>query len=150
MNTHHLICLVSLFGNISLSFAQIKTIREKSLVTGKEVTISIRGEYKDMAKTVERYRPIIIFKRESGTLMLGNPCAERVMRRYRFTYELVPQNLNMSPFRYFFHNFWAKTRLMFKNGPFWKGKMRRKIEKCRELTGDFVGFVVTCEGDLAQ
>ncbi|NJL13596.1 MAG: hypothetical protein HC913_11705 [Microscillaceae bacterium] len=103
-----LLVLMVLIGNLGIGFAQIKTIKEKSLVTGKEVTISIRGEYKDMAKTVERYRPIIIFKRAAGSLMLGNPCAERVMQRYRFTYEIVPQNLNMSPFRYFFIIFGPK------------------------------------------
>lgn len=112
------------------------------MMTGKEITITVDGASKESLKTPERYSPTLLFTRDGDGLLLGNPCAEEVMRYYEFHYEIVPRQQGISGSRYFFHNTWANIKLFFKNGPGWKRKMRKMIERCRIKTGDFVGFKV--------
>ncbi len=122
------------------AFSQTKKIKEQSMITGKDITITVQGEQKNSLKTPERYNPTLLFTRNGDGLLLGNPCAEEVMRYYLFHYEIVPQQQGISGSRYFFHNTWANIKLFFKNSPGWKKRMRKKIATCRIKTGDFVGF----------
>ncbi|MDX2304018.1 MAG: hypothetical protein NW226_14525 [Microscillaceae bacterium] len=118
--------------------AQHKVIKERSLVTNKELTITVTGDYKDAIRTPTRKNYISLYKRDANKLLLGNPCAEEKMRELGFKYVVVPRNFQMSGSRYFFHNMWANTKLFFRNGPFWKSRLRNKVEKCRQQTHDFV------------
>ena len=122
----------------SQAIAQHKKIKERSLVTNKELTITVTGDYKDALRTPTRKKYISVYKRDSYKLLLGNPCAEEKMRECGLKYVVVPRNHPMSASRYFFHNFWANTKLFFKNGPFWKSRLRKKVEKCRQQTHDYV------------
>lgn len=134
-------CSVMLFlGSLYPLAAQRKSIKEQSMITGKDITITVEGEHKKSLKTPERYNPTLLFTRNGDGLLLGNPCAEEVMRYYEFHYEIVPRQQGISGARYFFHNTWANIKLFFKNGPGWKRKMRKMIERCKVKTGDFVGF----------
>jgi hypothetical protein len=127
-----------LLTNAFTSYAQIKRIKEKSMVTNKNMTVTIVGEQKKDFQTPTRTRYTSLYRRDAKKLLLGNPCAEDVMASYGFRYEIVPKNHDMSGSRYFFHNFFADIKLFFNNGPFWKARAQKKIEKCRRATGDFV------------
>jgi hypothetical protein len=37
------------------------------------------------------------------------------------------------------HNFITHIALTFRNGPFWKRKVKKRIKFCRTTTGDFIG-----------
>lgn len=135
-----LIILIGVFGNISTAQAQVKKIKEQSMITGKDITISVNNTNKKDLKTVKRYQPIVLFRRNANGLSLDNPCVEEVMRRYRCDFEIIPRGQGINGFRYFINNVWSDTRLFFRNGIGWKGRMRKKIAICRRKTGDFVGF----------
>lgn len=121
-----------------MSFAQIKKIKEQSLATGKQITIEIAGDYVEDFRT--RTKPVYttLYRRDTKSIFLGNRCADQVMQSYGLEYVVVTQSVNISASKYFFHNFWANTKLFFNNGPFWKNRMRKKIDECIEKTGDFV------------
>lgn len=124
--------------------AQTKTIKEKSLITGRNVNVTIQGNYRENSKVQTRKKYTQLYKRlekdkkEGIKMMLGNKCAEEVMHNYHFEYVLVPKNQGVSGSRYFFNNFFSNAKLFFKNGPFWKSRMRKKIEECRINSGDVV------------
>ncbi len=134
------IALTWVLGNITITQAQVKKIKEQSMITGKDITISVSNADKNILKTVKRYKPVLLFKRNANGLSLGNPCAEEVMRRYKCNFEIVPRGQGISGFRYFVNNVWSDTKLFFRNGIGWKGRMNKKIAICRRKTGDFVGF----------
>jgi hypothetical protein len=122
-----------------ITYAQITKIKERSLVTDKEITITIEGANKKDLQTKTRESYTTIYKRNADNLLLGNRCAEKVMKDYHFRYEIVPPNYQIKSSQYFVHNFFANFKLFFKNGPFWKSRVQKKINECRKLTKDFVG-----------
>ncbi len=137
----HLFLFVGLvLSNLLSVNAQVKKIKEQSMITGKDITISVSNADKNALKTVKRYKPILLFRRDASGLSLGNPCVEEVMRRYKCDFEIVPRGQGISGFRYFINNVWSDTKLFFRNGIGWKGRMNKKIAVCRRKTGDFVGF----------
>ena len=115
-----------------------RVLKEKSMITNKEMSLNISGNYRDMTRTKMRSKVISIYRRDSKGLSLGNICAEQVMQMYKCRYEIVPERHSTSRARYFLHNLSANFRLFFENGFFWKARMQKKINKCRELTGDYV------------
>jgi hypothetical protein len=118
--------------------AQVRKLKETSMVTGKNMTITIEGNYKDITKTPMKTQGIFLYRRDSQGLSLGNICAEQVMESYGFRYDIVPERHDISRRRYFLHNTWANIKLFFNNGPFWKARMQKQIDKCRQLSGDYV------------
>lgn len=133
-----LFLLLSLACFLPSTQAQVKTIKEKSLITDRTITYQVGYKNQRELDTPVRRNQIAIFRRDTKNLLLGNKCAEDIMRDYKFRYAVVPPNQRISGTRYFFHNAWANIRLFFKNGPFWKNRMHKKIKECRRLTGDIV------------
>lgn len=129
-----------LLGAIWQGYAQKKprSFKEKSLITDKEVTITVSGDYRDFNRPMEREIYVQVYRRSADGLLLGNACAEDVRKKYHMQYAIVPYNHPVSGSQYFFHNFFANIKLFFKNGLFWKSRMRKKIKKCQERTADFV------------
>ena len=66
---------------------------------------------------------------------------EEVTRKMGFEYVLQPKGQpgNRNEVGRLIHNFGVKVSLFFKNGPFWKFKLKKKRNECRESTGDFTG-----------
>ncbi len=118
--------------------AQTRKLRERSMVTGKNMTLTIEGNYKEATKIPLKKQLIFLYKRDSKGLSLGNVCAEQTMEMYGFQYEIVPERHEISRARYFFHNMWADVKLFFNNGPFWKARAQKIIDKCRQMSGDYV------------
>jgi hypothetical protein len=123
---------------VEMAQAQTRELKEKSMITGKSMTITIEGNYKDITKTPMKEQGNVLYRRDSQGLSLGNVCAEQTMDTYGFRYEIVPERHDISRFRYFMHNTWTDIKLFFNNGFFWKARMEKTIQKCRELSGDFV------------
>ncbi|MCS6821036.1 MAG: hypothetical protein NZ551_04120 [Microscillaceae bacterium] len=133
-----LFCLTSiLFCQLQISFGQFYQIKEQSLATGKPITISIVGSKKDAA-TPTRPQYIKLYKRNAQNLLLGNRCAEEAMQYYGVEFVIVAKQNPIGKLRYRWHNFKANTRLFFRNGFFWKTRLQKKIDKCKDDSHDFV------------
>lgn len=80
-------------------------------------------------------------KNDSKGLLIGNICMDKVTQDMGFVYvvQVKGQPGNRHEFGRFINNFGAKTSILFKNGPFWKIKLKRKRKECRRLTGDHLG-----------
>lgn len=95
------------------------------------------ADNKEFKKKKVRY----IVKNDARKLLLGNKCADEETLKMGFMYVAIPKGHpgNKDQVKRNFNNLGTKTVVFFKNGPFWKLRLKKKIKKCRELTGDFVG-----------
>jgi hypothetical protein len=96
----------------------------------------------DQTKTASypKEKLFIIIKKPHKVLY-GNPCMEEITHNMGFEYLLIPNTdaegyTNAHPF---WHNLKMRFKLMGKNGIFYRRKLKRAIEFCREMSGDFVG-----------
>lgn len=80
-------------------------------------------------------------KNDSKGLLIGNACMNEVTEALGFVYviQVKGQPGNRHGFGRQMNNLGAKTIILFKNGPFWKIKLKRKRKECRRLTGDHIG-----------
>ena len=97
--------------------------------------------YKSKNKDFRKGHLIQWIKNDTKGLLLGNRCMEDVTRSMRFEYVVQPKGQpgNRSEFGRLIHNFFAKIGITFRNGPFWKFKLKKKRKECRRKTGDYVG-----------
>lgn len=97
--------------------------------------------YKPNDRKIKQKKPIQWVKNSSKGLLIGNKCMEEVQQEMGFIYVIQHKGRNdtMNEVHRFGHNFAAKLKLFFKNGPFWKFKLKKKRKECRRLSGDFVG-----------
>lgn len=105
-----------------------KTDRNKRAGNSREQTQSKNKRY------------MIIFKPNTRGILYGNPCIMEVTRKMGFEYSVAPKGTPgyKTELGRVLHNFGVKTVLFFKN-PFWKIKVKRKVEECRIKTGDYTG-----------
>lgn len=128
--------LITFFGH---------TYAQDGLQFGDTGTTTKSPKYKSRKKDFKEKKPIEWVKNSPNGLLLGNPCMEEVTTEMGFIYVIQTKNQTkfggqkMNGFDRFWHNLGAKLRIMFKNGPFWKFKLKKKRKECRELTGDYVG-----------
>lgn len=132
---------VTLIFCLFISFA---ITAQNKLEFGDTPTTNLNPKYKSNNKKFKEKKPIRWVKNSPNGLLLGNKCMEKVKQEMGFEYELQSNSyqgpLNkMNEFYRFWHNLAAKTRIMLKNGPFWKSKLKRKQKECRQLTGDYMG-----------
>ena len=82
-----------------------------------------------------------ILKKNTQNTSYGNPCVVDVTRSKGFEYmvQLKGQPGYESEFQRGFHNFGVNIALLFRNGPFWKSGLKKKIRDCRLKSGDYVG-----------
>ncbi|TAE75686.1 MAG: hypothetical protein EAZ85_01900 [Bacteroidetes bacterium] len=116
--------------------AQTITLKEKSMVTDKEINISISGgSRRDLATLV---RPVLttIYRRDVNGLGLHNPCVYDIMIEYGMKYDVVPEGQRISERKFSKHNRRANWKLFWRNGFFWKSKMHKKMKKCRIASGE--------------
>lgn len=80
-------------------------------------------------------------KNDGKGLLLGNSCMDEITHKMGFEYvvQVKGQPGNRNEFGRFFNNLGAKTTIFFRNGPFWKIKLKKKRNDCRRLTGDHLG-----------
>ena len=82
-----------------------------------------------------------ILKKDTQNTSYGNPCVMEVTRSKGFEYmvTLKGQPGYETEMQRSFHNFGVNFSLLFRNGPFWKSGLRKKIDDCRHKSGDYVG-----------
>jgi len=82
-----------------------------------------------------------IVTEDTKKTLAGNACFEEVTREMGFMYLAVPKG--QAPyedgFSRWWHNLGVKFVIFFKNGPFWKIKVKKKREYCKYSSGDYVG-----------
>lgn len=84
---------------------------------------------------------LTIYRQNAEGLLIGNKCLEDQTRKMGFNYVLLPEEGPGSKTQtgVFLHNFGARFLLMFKNGPFWSLRLKKKVKECRRKTGDYMG-----------
>lgn len=103
---------------------------------------TVIGAKPDPKKQKEKEEKIrFIIKNDTKNTLAGNPCFEEATRKMGFQYIAIPkgQAQNKNEFSRFWHNLGVQTALFFKNGPFWKSKVNKKLDECKYGSGDFVG-----------
>jgi hypothetical protein len=84
-----------------------------------------------------------ILKKNTQNTSYGNPCVVEITRSKGFEYlvTLKGQPGYESEIQRGFHNFGVNVSLFFRNGPFWKSGLKKKILDCRHKSGDYVGYL---------
>jgi hypothetical protein len=83
----------------------------------------------------------IIYVENSTEWLIGNPCVTQYTAERGFMlapYTDFPKR-NPSEIKVWYENLPTKWSLFFRYGPFWKSKLRNRVEQCRKSSGDFVG-----------
>jgi len=114
--------------------------QDEDLKFGDTNTTNAKPTYKTNKKS-KTQRPIQWIKNDSENLLLGNKCMEEVFDDMGFEYviQLKGQPGYRNEFGRLVHNFAAKIGIMFRNGPFWKFRLKKERNRCREKRGDLVG-----------
>ena len=114
--------------------------QDEELNFGDTETTNFKPTYK-AKKGKKNKRPIQWIKNDTEGLLLGNLCMTEVTEAMGFEYLIqVKGNPDYKDeFGRLIHNFGAKIGIMFRNGPFWKFKLKKERKNCRESTGDYMG-----------
>lgn len=116
--------------------------------TGEDIRGYIPTENLDRKKEANRQKNkpkkknySYIYKARTEGILYGNPCALEETRKMGFEYVVqkptLPGGMEQEDVRW--HNFWVKVKLVFTRSPFWKLILNKKLEQCRQKTGDIVG-----------
>ena len=114
-----------------------KIVKEKSLVTGQEMEWKITGDDRVVARdSSQNYMQLYV--RASEQVLYGNKCAEDEAKRMGIEFVLLSKDIGygMSESSRQWSNFKTGFRAFFKNGFFWKRKLKKRIRLCKEATGD--------------
>jgi hypothetical protein len=115
-----------------------KEVKDNPFPT-QNTQIGAKPDPKKQGGKEEKIRFII--KNDTKNTLSGNLCFEEETRKMGFQYIAIPkgQAQNRNEFSRFWHNLGVRSALFFKNGPFWKSKVNKKLEDCKYGSGDYVG-----------
>jgi hypothetical protein len=120
------------------AFAQGKP-DESNYYNKKERTSTTSFEPSHKINKKHTIIPIYLSVNSTRSVLYGNPCATKITRDMGFEYHILTKMEKETILNPEWQNFLAEVQVFFKNGPFWKIKVRRGIEDCRRKTGDYVG-----------
>ncbi len=131
----------SILVGVVIIFLSLSTYAQEKLEFGDTGTTTESPKYKSKKKDYKNKHKIQWVKNNAKGLLIGNPCMDEVIDDMGFVYLVQPkgQVLNDNEFQRNIHNFFAKLRITFRNGPFWKFKLNKWRKRCQTETGDFVG-----------
>ena len=127
------VCLLFCLLIVAPAFSQTDDVSETNVTSFNKV---------DKKKEGPKEKKLIqIIKNDTKGILYGNRCFEEVTTDMGFEYVVQPKGQpgNLNGFNRFTHNLWAKIKIIFKNGPWWKAKVNKKTKECRELSGDYMG-----------
>lgn len=84
----------------------------------------------------------VLYKYSLKGTLYGNPCAQEETMRMGFIYVVHPKGwlpTNRPWPVVVLNNIWVNTKLIVTRSPFWKLILKKRIDECREKTGDIVG-----------
>lgn len=115
--------------------------RRRSKKRYPEQTANTSHQSTDKARAQARQgRMLRIFKRDPSKVLHGNRCVSEYTQAMGFEYViLTADDSGDADLNSFFTNVGNGVVLMFRHGPFWSCKVRKRIRQCRLGTGDFVG-----------
>lgn len=116
-----------------------RVIKEKSMVTGKENEWKITGRDAIVKRdSGSHYTQVHI--RETKTFLYGNRCAEMEAQKMRVEFIIIPKDIGfgMKLRNFFGVNLNAHAKAFFRNGFFWQKRLKKRIKKCRDATGDYI------------
>jgi hypothetical protein len=89
----------------------------------------------------KRKNILLLYVPTADNILYGNPCVLEETHKMGFEYIVEPIQLAGSKTwaGKRLNNLLVKTKLVVTRSPFWKLILRKKIKKCRELSGDLVG-----------
>ena len=116
-------------------------LAQEKLEFGDTPTTTSSPKYKPRNKDHRQRTLIHWVKKSSKGLYMGNKCVDELTSSMGFIYliQVKGQAGYRSEFDRLLHNFGAKTGIFFRNGPFWKYKLKKKTKDCRRRMGDYVG-----------
>lgn len=128
-----IITLVCLWGISGSAVAQQKKKPTASTNTSWDARMEDEPREKKQYKT--------IYRRDTYGIFLGNKCVQESTQKMGFRYELVHKQGagSKTAVGVLLHNAGTKMLLLFKNGPFWQCRLRKRIDECRIRTGDYIG-----------
>lgn len=121
------------------NFAQVKIVKEKSNVTGQENEWKIVGKDAIVVRDSGSHY-IQIHIRETKNILYGNRCAEVAAQKMGVEFIIIPKDIGfgMKLKHFFGTNLNGYIRAFFKNGFLWRKRLKKKIQQCRETTGDYI------------
>lgn len=113
---------------------------EARIVATTKTSLEVVSPAKTEKNTPKRHT-VHIVTTDIRNIGYGNMCVAEETNRMGFEYTPMPVSAieKRSVFYYFIHNQTAKFKVTLKNGPFWQHKLKKRIKKCRQMTGDFTG-----------
>ncbi|NJO01108.1 MAG: hypothetical protein HC880_04875 [Bacteroidia bacterium] len=120
----HFLLSLLLTGAFINASAQIPA--KKSKVNTSQITGQQYQGYNPDPVTNQNY--IRLYQRGTNNLLLGNPCAEKVMRDYHFRYEIIARSHPISGSRYFFHNSGPTPASSLKTAPSGKAACATRLK----------------------
>ncbi len=131
-----ILTIIILTTGINLSFAQ--TTSTKEFPTKATDLKADKVSRKKESKT-KKYRYIV--KKDSKNTLYGNQCYLETTHKFGFEYAIECAGLGSNPsgIARWSHNFGVKFVLLFRNGPFWQHRLKKKYKHCRYQYGDFGG-----------
>lgn len=92
---------------------------------------------------VKKKHLLALIKNKPKNTLAGNKCMDEVTKSMGFEYVLQPKGSagNRTELGRLVHNFGVKMALIFKNGPFWKFKLKKRRKECKDKTADYVGIL---------
>lgn len=128
---------LAIFSCLLLSFS---TINAQELDFGDTYNTNTEPSIRE-GKRKKPKRMLSWIKNDPKNTLMGNKCFDEFTKSLGFEYVLQPRGEygNRSEFSRLMHNLRVKLSLTFKNGPFWKFKLKKKRRECRKDTGDFMG-----------
>ncbi len=101
---------------------------------------SIDARIKNEPKAPKEY--MYLYKTNTRGTLAGNKCIDDYTEKMGFRYVIMPldQEGSLSVPEMRLNNFGVKFMLLLKRGPFWHHRLSMQTRKCREKSGDFMGF----------
>ena len=120
--------------------AQSKKKKTKKKPKGETTNTSYGAQIKNEPPGPKEY--LHLYRTNTRGILLGNKCMEEYTEKMGFRYVMMPpdQEGSLSTTEMRLNNFGVKFILLLKNGPFWHHRLNKRVRRCREKTGDFMGY----------
>ena len=134
---HALFLAVLIFCSLNC-FGQKEKAVEEELPTEN---LEMRKDSNKRANKPKRKKYGRIYVPNADKILYGNPCVLEETHKMGFEYLVEPRNISGSKNwkGKFLNNLWVKSKLVVTRSPFWKMILKKKIKKCRVMSGDLVG-----------
>ena len=100
-------------------------------------------DYYDARKYEKKTRTVLIgiYSKDPSETLMGNECVESYTRElgFEYVYPFSSPGVPRNDLYIFANNRWNGLRLIFKNGLFWKRRVKKRIKACRLSSGDYRG-----------